>query len=210
MGTSVELMKKENIKGVDFYTVSTTIYLKHYFKMQGNRHYSYLFMPDMENTWKRCGAICTLEENKDQVIAGIRDTLILWLKNQKRDKEAVPRCHASHYTLFSMQSSGLSTTIFDTKMDTPKYWKLEEERLERVVNRLNIDRAIEYDILAGRTEKRTVGYVEDEGAMRYARINEDGDVCVEAWNNETRKVEWVPYTKVLKMRASVADMKAVA
>lgn len=206
MGTSVKLMKKENIKGVDFYTVSTTIYLQHYFKMQGNRHSSYLFMPDMENTWERCGAICTLEENKDLVVQGVRDTLILWLKNQKRDKEAVPRCHAYHYRLFTMQPSGLSRTIFDTMMDTPKYWKLEEERLERIVNRLNIEKEIERGIVASSTEKKNIGYVEDEGTLRHARIDTEGEVCVLEWNMETRQNEWTPYIEVLNKKAALKSV----
>ena len=207
MGTAVNLMKKENIKGVDFYTVSTTIYLQHYFKIQGNRYESYLSMPDMENMWKRCGAVYTLEENKNQVIAGIRDTLAMWLKNQKRDKEAVPRCHAYHYRLFTMLPSGRSSTIFDTMFDAPKYWKLEEEKLERVVNRLNIERAIDDGIAESET-KHIVGYVEDEGELRNARVNENGEVCVEQWNNETYGIEWMPYTQALKIRAAIAAIKA--
>ena len=170
----------ENIKGIEFFKTVTSVYINGYYKKDTPRQ------PIAINV--RNGALGPGAFKAEQTTTAemdIKNNLLSRMFVERTIKQNNDKARLKHFRVIENEQ-----VIFDTMVDTPKYWTMTEQELQAIIENISIGH-----ILAVDEQDNREGLVFDGRWYTQGVVNENNDVCTYEWNEYHTEQILVPIKK---------------
>lgn len=177
---NVNIYNPENIKGIEFFRPATSVYINGYYKKDTPRQ------PIAINV--RNGALGPGAFKAEQTTTAemdIKNNLLSRMFVERTIKQNNDKARLKHFRVIEN-----GQVIFDTMVDTPKYWTMTEQELQAIIENISIGH-----ILAVDEQDNREGLVFDGRWYTQGVVNEHNDVCTYEWNEYHTEQILVPIKK---------------